>query len=127
MKKILIFYAIALMIISCSKSEDTLPISQPANNIGSSKKVVLSGNVVYSNNACTLADGSSGCKCEITETDDDCSLQTDCKSSSALPHYKAQLHALFTDEQITERALNEIRITETELIDALKLDGYPLK
>lgn len=86
-----------------------------------------SNNVVYANLSCELPNGETGCQCTITESDDDCELQTVCTAQSSLTNYSLALRAMFTSEEIQSRARKNVRITERELIAALKKDGFPLK
>jgi len=115
---------IALIIFMGSCKKEIAPANNTQSNGGNPKEQIM---VVYANNSCPLANGTTGCRCEITTTDDDCSLQTDCKASGLMPHYEAALNSMFTPAQIQQRAIDHVRITETVLKDALRLDGYPLK
>jgi hypothetical protein len=83
--------------------------------------------VVYANLSCTTRDGKDGCQCTITQSDDDCDMPTECVSESYLPNYREALNAMFTEEEIQYRTNNKVRITEPELIEALKKDNFPIK
>lgn len=83
--------------------------------------------VVYANLSCQLPDGSWGCQCAITASDDDCEVQTECTSADNLPAYKEALLSMFSEDEINLRAANKVRITEPVLINALKKDGFPVK
>lgn len=116
---------VGTFIVGCQK-EQLVP--QIKTSIVESDDPGLNKNaVVYANLSCTMENGESGCECVITQSDDDCSLQTPCTAQSTLPNYNNTLEALFTQEQILERARDRVRITEPELIEALKLDNFPLK
>jgi len=122
---------IGTVIVGCEKEEVNPAIesiSQTSmNDSKSSNQNSKAMDVVYGNNSCTLANGETGCKCEIVQDNDDCSLQTDCKAESELHNYSTVLHSMFTPAEIENRAANGTRITEPELREALVLDGFPLK
>jgi hypothetical protein len=54
-------------------------------------------------------------------------MPTECVSESYLPNYSEALNAMFTEEEIQYRTNNKVRITEPELIEALKKDNFPIK
>lgn len=83
--------------------------------------------VVYASLSCKLPNGDDGCKCEVVQDLDDCSMPTDCEASENFVTYINLLHQLFTPSEIDARATNETHISETQLRDALKTDGFPLK
>lgn len=114
------------ILVSCSKNDEVTP-NQTATIKKKSLVTQSAPRVVYANLACKLDDGRDGCQCAITESDDDCSEQTSCAPSSDFPHYDDVLHQLFTNTEIDKRAANGVRITEPQLIEALIIDGYPLK
>lgn len=109
------------ILISCKKEDTTVLDVKPDINIHKS------GNIVYANLSCELPNGGYGCQCVQTTSDDDCDMPTECKESSSYPTYDSVLHVMFTPSEIRLRARNRVRITEPELIQALRNDGYPLK
>lgn len=134
MNKFILYASMITLFIGCSKSEDLLIKSDTksestSKGSGGTQNAVSSASqmTVYANLACDLANGGSGCNCVITESDDDCSVQTDCSSSTNFPRYDRKLHEMFDATTIESRARLSVRITEPELIEALKEDGYPLK
>jgi hypothetical protein len=129
MKKLIygtLFLALLGIGIAGCKKESITP-QNPASDINSETQVLKKGGVVYANLSCDLPNGQTGCQCTITQSDDDCSLQTDCTAQSSLPNYSHELEAMFTQQEIRDRAINRVRITEPELIDALRLDNFPVK
>lgn len=83
--------------------------------------------VVYGLMTCYFDDGSTGCECIIVQDLDDCSLQTECSQANQLSNYYQKLHEIFSPDEIQQRAINHVRITEPVLLDALKRDGFPIK
>lgn len=129
MKKLILkglfLFLIGMISLGCEK-EQMAP--QNTNELYNSDTQVIKANgVVYANLSCELPNGQTGCQCTITQSDDDCELQTDCKAQSTLSNYNSALQAMFTLEEIQTRARNRVRITEPELIEALKRDKFPLK
>lgn len=124
MKKVLSILAIGMILITSCQQEE-LNIDEYFNLSGKGNKEKSA--VVYANLSCELEGGGDGCECVITTSDDDCDMQTECKPSSMFPTYDSVLNVLFTPQEIEYRAANRVRITERELIMALKNDGYPLK
>jgi hypothetical protein len=114
-----------IILMSCNK-EQLLPQknSEAKETIQQLNKTAA---VVYANLSCDLPNGETGCECTITSSDDDCELQTSCTAQSSLVHYDAVLQEMFTPEEILFRARTKVRITETKLKDALRLDRFPLK
>lgn len=122
---VLFLASVGITFIACNKEQI---IEQNSTGIVESNNVHLKAKgVVYANLSCTLPNGETGCQCTITESDDDCELQTPCTAQSALPNYSDALEQMFTSHEIQSRARNNVRITEPDLIDALKKDGFPLK
>lgn len=111
-----------MSIISCTKEQ---VLSD--NTVQADQQLFKTAAVVYANLSCELPDGGTGCECTITQSDDDCELQTSCTAQSSLVHYSAALQDMFTPEEILFRARTKVRITEPRLIDALKRDRFPLK
>lgn len=116
---------IGIILIGCNK-EQIKPQPTTANE-ESSNVAFKKGGVVYANLSCKLPNGETGCQCAITQSDDDCSLVTECTAQSTLLNYDTALKNMFTYAEIQKRAINNVRITEPELIVALKLDNFPLK
>jgi len=123
MKKLLIFTFLVFAALGCEKKQ----IKQnPTEASPIAETISLKNNmVVYGNNTCEMPNGTSGCKCEISQ-EEDCSLQTDCKASNSLPNYDNALHNMFSEKEIADRVSLRTRITEQELIDALRADGFPV-
>lgn len=109
-----------------SKSDDYIK-SESGTLINDEDSIVSRAYVVYATMSCQLENGKAGTQCAITQTDDDCSEQTACKAEVELENYSKALHSMFNPEEIDERAKRGVRITEPELIEALKKDGFPLK
>ncbi|MFN3755576.1 MAG: hypothetical protein ACK4RM_01345 [Flavobacterium sp.] len=116
---------VGIVFVGCNKEQI---IQQNSSEIDESNQMQLKSNaVVYANLSCELPNGETGCQCTITQSDDDCELQTACTAQSSLPNYSDALEEMFTREEIQYRARNNVRITERELIEALKKDRFPLK
>lgn len=121
----LFLWIIGIILLGCTKNEmlQQNSMDKPISN----GTISIKSGVVYANLSCDLPNGLTGCQCTITQSDDDCSVQTECVVQSSLPNYNNALESMFTYEQIQDRANNNVRITEPLLIKALKLDHFPLK
>ncbi len=116
-------FALALLaLVSCSKNQHSISRLELVNPKVLSTEI----GVVYENLSCELEDGTTGCECVITQTNEDCEVETSCTSSSLLQHYNTVLQQMFSPAEIIMRAQTHVRITEPELIEALQQDGWPL-
>lgn len=122
-----IYFSVFLVTIfflhSCIKEV----VIKPDTNSNITVKTAKRENIVWSSVHCLLSDGTSGCACIASNTDDDCTMESECKGSNTLQNYNVALHAMYTDDEITYRSTNGVRISESILRDALKSDGFPLK
>jgi len=136
--KILITNIVAVMILSivftaCKKENQnhTQMASSDTELKSSSTKGAIATEIgiVYGNWSCKTPGGETGCECTTSYNEDDCSLLQECTASSSisLPNYHQALNAMFTPAQITARCINNVRITEPALKQALIQDGFPLK
>lgn len=116
------FVLALLTLISCSKNQDSISQLELVDPKALSAEV----GVVYENLSCELEDGTTGCECVITQTNEDCEVETSCTSSSLLQNYNTVLQQMFSPAEIIMRAQTHVRITEPELINALRQDGWPL-
>ncbi len=114
---------VGIGVIGCQKEH----ISQQQTSGSAESVTQVLKSVVYASLTCELANGQTGCQCAVTQSDDDCSEQTACTAQSLLPNYSHTLATMFTAKQIQDRADHKVRITEPDLIAALKLDNFPLK
>ena len=110
----------ASVITSCKKEE--VKTSKQQNN-----KSNLRGGTTYSSFACQLPGGGSGCECVISTTDENCSLQTSCLAANMnYPSYWALSVSMFTPQELDWRTVNNVPITEPQLLNALLNDGFPI-
>jgi hypothetical protein len=123
MKALLILVTFSLILFSCKKEEFNSLNESKENSMNSSAYNA----VVYASISCIMPNGKPGCTCKIVTDNDDCSLQTPCTPNSAFIHYNRLLTKRFTPEEIIYRSENNIKITEPELLRALKKDGFPIK
>lgn len=118
MKTLLFFLFISLLPIAGFANDPVLIRDSSVNN---------GPNDTYGLLTCETADGQIGCYCTVMPDMDDCSIETNCVLNSQLSNYYTVLMDMYSPDEIGIRASNNVRITESALIAALKKDGFPVK
>ncbi|MEY4329564.1 MAG: hypothetical protein RL609_312 [Bacteroidota bacterium] len=88
---------------------------------------VKTQSVVYSIQTCDCPDGTCGAKCDIDPLNEDCCLITECKCGSQIEHFSIALTSNYSQSEIEKMRINNTRITDPTLIEALRKDGFCFK